>query len=143
MDPVKTKTAKEADYFIQIMPGQDQLLALGLVNYLIKNKMIDEEFIDKYTYGFEEFKTYVEKLDLKTVATICKINEEEIIKLARLIWENRPLSLICGLGLQRRINGGQTIRAIGLIPALVGSVGIEGGGFRYANLSEPKLKWPF
>jgi len=143
IDPVKTKTAKEADYYIQIMPGQDQLLALGLANYLIKNKMIDEGFIDKYTYGFEEFKTYVEKFDLKTVAAICKINEEEITKLAKLIWDNRPLSLICGLGLQRRINGGQTIRAIGLISALVGSVGIEGGGFRYANLSEPKLKWPF
>lgn len=143
IDPVKTKTAKEADYFLQIMPGQDQVLALGLANYLIQNKMIDKEFIDKYTYGFEEFKNYVEKFDLKTVASICRIKEDDIIKLARLIWDNRPLSLICGLGLQRRINGGQTVRAIGLIPALVGSIGIKGGGFRYANLSEPKLQWPF
>ncbi len=46
----------------------------------------------------------------------------------------KPARIIAGIGLQRISNGGETIRAISLIPAITGNIGISGGGWNYANL---------
>ncbi|KRQ88098.1 Dimethyl sulfoxide reductase DmsA precursor [Caloramator mitchellensis] len=142
IDPVKTKTAKEADIYIQIEPETDIYLALGIANYILNNNLADLDFISKYTYGFEEFKKSIKNYDIDLVTEKCKISKAEFESIIKIICNNKPFKLICGLGIQRRKNGGQTVRAISLIPAILGSIGIRGGGFNYANLSAPKLIWP-
>ena len=56
IDPIETASAKLADLFIQIKPGTDAALALGIGNYLIENGYCDDKFISNYSLGFEDYK---------------------------------------------------------------------------------------
>lgn len=143
IDPIKTKSSVKSDMHIMTKNGTDGALALALANYMIENDIYDREFIDKYAYGFEEYRESIRKYTLDYAAGECGIQREEITGLAEMIWNNRPLTLICGYGIQRYTNGGQTVRAISLIPALIGDIGIRGGGFRYLNRSPEKTVWPY
>lgn len=57
------------------------------------------------------------------------MGKQEIIEFSELLWENRPSITFIGYGLQRRIDGGEAVRAISLIPALLGMH----RGFYYSN----------
>jgi anaerobic selenocysteine-containing dehydrogenase len=114
-----------------------------VANLLIERNSVDMDFINEFTYGFQMLKSHVEKYTLFETASICGIGEDEIYSFVKLIENNRPVTLVSGYGLQRHKNGGQTIRALSILPALIGDVGVKGGGFRFANKQWRKLKWPF
>lgn len=143
IDPIKTKSSVKSDMHIMPKNGTDGALALALANYMIENGMYDKEFIDNYAYGFEEYRENIKKYTLEFAEMECGVQKNEVVKLAEMLWNSRPLTLICGYGIQRYTNGGQTVRAISLIPALVGDIGVRGGGFRYLNRSPVKTKWPY
>lgn len=143
IDPIKTSSSSGADLHISPLPGTDYALALCIANLLIIEKSIDQNFVNQYTEGFQEFKDSVSKYTPTMAAEVCKIKEEEIYSLVRLLEKNKPITLVCGYGVQRYQNGGQTVRAISSIPALLGQVGIPGGGFRFANKISKRLKWPY
>jgi len=54
IDPVRTRTARLADWHIQIRPGTDCALALAMIHILIKENLIDRDYIDQHTVGFDE-----------------------------------------------------------------------------------------
>ena len=61
---------------------------------------------------------------------------------ARPTRATRPALLVAGFGLQRNHHAGQTMRAVALLPALTGNVGMAGGGWQYANLASHVLADP-
>lgn len=129
IDTLKTETAKLSDIWLQPRYGTDTYLALGIASYLIQNELYDREFIEKHTYGFEMFRKYVRGLDLNTVSNKTKIPRDDIIEFAELYSEKKPSIIFIGYGLQRRIGGGEAVRAISLLPALIGIH----RGFYYSN----------
>ena len=56
IDPVRSRTAKQADWHIAIKPGTDGALALGMMNVIISEGLYDADYVEKYTLGFEELK---------------------------------------------------------------------------------------
>ncbi len=128
IDPVRTATAKNENHIAPV-PGSDVLLALGIANYLIKNDLIDYEFIQKYVYGFDQFRNYIKDLDLRFVSSKTGVSTRVIEDFAHNYWEYRPNVIHMGYGLQRRKNGGDIVRAISFLPALVGLH----RGFIYGN----------
>src|SRR4029077_10194429 len=56
IDPVRTRTAKQADWHIPIKPGTDAALALGMMNVIIAEGLVDYDYVEKYTLGFDELK---------------------------------------------------------------------------------------
>ena len=54
IDPVRTRTAKKADWHIPIRPGTDAALALGMMHVIIAEDLVDHDFVDSHTIGFEE-----------------------------------------------------------------------------------------
>ena len=79
IDPRKTPaTQKLADIHLQIQPGTDGALALGMANLIIENDWHDKEYIEKYTYGFEEYAAYVKQFDLETTARITGLDPDDI-----------------------------------------------------------------
>lgn len=141
IDPVRNKPYKP-DLHISPSPGTDMALALCIMNILVDKNYIDREFIDAHTQGFGQLEGHVAEYTPLKVSEICGIDIDDIYKMAELIHNNGPVTLVCGYGLQRYKNGGQTVRAISMIPALIGQVGVKGGGFRFAN-KQWKLNWPF
>jgi anaerobic selenocysteine-containing dehydrogenase len=129
IDPNFTATAKAADFHFKIKPCTDAALALGLANYIIQNNLYDKKFIEENVYGFNEFKEYVKKYDLNKTSEITGIKKEDIINLANNYASLKPNIIHIGYGLQRNFNGGEIVRAISLLPALIG----EARGFIYSN----------
>lgn len=143
IDPIKTPSAANSHLHVAPKPGTDMALALCIINMLIARGSIDSNFINDYTYGFDYLKNHVADYSISRVSKICDISEEEIVSIVELIENNKPMTLICGIGLQRYKKGGQTVRAISIIPALTGDIGKKGSGFRFTNVQWEKLSWPF
>lgn len=128
IDPIRTQTS-EMGRHLQIKPGTDAVLALTLINHIVQNDMHDKEFIDRNLHGFSNLMEIAKKYDLKRAAEITGLKTTDIAELATEIVSLRPSVMQMGLGLQRQRNGGETVRAISLIPAIVG----QHRGFMYTN----------
>ncbi|MEM0160204.1 MAG: molybdopterin-dependent oxidoreductase [Thermoplasmata archaeon] len=121
IDPLATETSKKADWHIKIKIGTDITLALGLANYIIKNKKYDKDFISLSTIGFDNFAAKVEKYSLDYTSSITGIKKEDIIALAELYLTKKSIIHI-GYGFQRSLHGGDTVKAIAILPALLGNM---------------------
>ena len=143
IDIRENESGAKSHLYLNPRPGTDGCLALGIANQLIENNIINDSFIDRHTFGFAEFKELVKDYPLEKVSAITEIPTDKIKNLINCLKENPRYTLICGMGLQRYTNAGQTIRAISLLPALTGSIGKKGCGFYFSDRQAPELNWPF
>jgi anaerobic selenocysteine-containing dehydrogenase len=109
-------------------PGTDAALALGVAHVLIRDGLIDPDYIARHTYGFDRYRAEVEGFPPEQVSRITGIASPVIVDLAWAYGLARAPFLRLGNGLQRHSNGGQAIRAIICLPGLVGAFDRPGGG---------------
>jgi anaerobic selenocysteine-containing dehydrogenase len=128
IDPVRTRTAKQADWHVAIKPGTDGALALGMMNVIIAEGLVDYDYVEKYTLGFEELKARAANYPPERVAGITGIPAADIQKLAREYATTQPAAIRQGVAIERSRGGGQAIRAITCLSALVGAWRHVGGG---------------
>lgn len=133
IDPVRTPTADKADILFTPKLATDGALALAIAGILIERDLIDHDFISKYVKGFDEFRKSLLITPVEA-EKITGIPASAIIDLATIIGKGGPLTILPGYGLQRHMNGGQTIRSILMLSILTGNIGKPGAGFNYANL---------
>ncbi|ASJ13915.1 molybdopterin-dependent oxidoreductase [Thermococcus radiotolerans] len=119
VDVVRTETAKRSDRFFQIRSDTDVLFALGVAKVIIEEGLYEEAFVRENVYGFEEFKNYVIKLDFDLVERETGVKRETIEEFARKFAEKGGVIHI-GYGFQRSLAGGEAVRAIAILPALIG-----------------------
>jgi anaerobic selenocysteine-containing dehydrogenase len=142
IDPRSTDTTDAADLHYQPRPGTDGALALGLGHVIIAEKLHAAEFLEEHALGFEAYRERVAEYPPDRVADITGLAHEEVRELAVAYARMPPALLIAGFGLQRHHRAGQAMRAVALLPALTGNVGIAGGGWQYANLASHCLRPP-
>ena len=128
IDPVRTRTAAKADWHIPIKPGTDAALALGLMNVIVSEGLVDRDYVTRHTVGFAELAERIDDYQPAVVAEICGIAEEDVVRLAREYAETQPAVIRIGVAIERNANGGQAVRAIASLPALVGAWRHVGGG---------------
>ena len=139
IDPIRTRTAKQADWHVQIRPGTDGALALGMMNVIIAEDLVDHDYVDKYTLGYDELKARAEQYPPERVASITGISVEDIRKLAREYATMQPSAIREGVALERSPGGGDAIRLVSSLPALVGAWRHVGGG----AVEMPIWEFPF
>ncbi len=122
------RTAEEADWHIPIRPGTDGALALGMINVVINDNLIDREYVEKYTIGYPELEQRAQEYPPERVSDITGIPVADIVKLAREYALTQPSAIRFGVGIERQAGGGQCVRAISCLPALVGAWRKPGGG---------------
>jgi len=132
IDPIKTRMAEEADIFYQIKPGTDAFLAYGIIRLLIDNNLVDEDFIKEYTTGYEELRAVAGTVELGQIESITGIKIEKLNDFAGLLASLKPAIFVLGYGLQRRSLGGNTIRAISMLPVITGNISAD-AGIIYSN----------
>lgn len=119
VDVIKTETAKRCEKFFQIRPNMDVVFALGVARLIIENELYDREFVREKVYGFEKFVKYLDRFDMNFVSGETGIEKERIEEFAFEYAEKKGVIHI-GYGFQRSFSGGEAIRAIAILPALVG-----------------------
>jgi anaerobic selenocysteine-containing dehydrogenase len=127
IDPRFTDLAAKADIWLQIRPGTDGALALGMMNVLIEEGLYDKEFVDKWTLGFDELAKRVKEFTPAQVSEITWIPEEKIIAASRLMGTNRPTTATTSLGVCMHSNGMQNGRAIACLFGILGDLDAKGG----------------
>lgn len=131
IDPYLTATAARADLYIQVKPGTDGFLALGIGKVLLEQDLLDYEFINNFTFGWEKFREHLEEIDLGEIALITGVAEQEIRELARLYGTSKPATIWLGIGAQHNLTGGQNYRAVDTLTAITGNIGVPGGNTHY------------
>jgi anaerobic selenocysteine-containing dehydrogenase len=128
IDPFRSRTAKQADWHIAIKPGTDAALALGMMNVIIQEGLVDYDYVEKYTLGYEELKARAAEFPVERVSEITGIPAADIVKLAREYATTPPAAIREGVALERCPGGGDAVRAITCLPALIGAWRHVGGG---------------
>ena len=127
IDPQKTELAEKAALWLRLRPGTDGALALGILNIIIQEDLYDHDFVDNWTYGFEQLKARCAEYDLEKVAQITWLPKEQIVQAAHMMAGIKPMSLEWGCAFEQSFNAMQTCRAIYMIPALTGNYDVPGG----------------
>ncbi len=141
IDPMKTRTSNHADWHIQIRPGTDTALAMGMINVVIAEGLIDKDYIDSYTVGFDELAERAKDYPAEKVARITGIPADDVRKLARDYATTQPSVIRIGVAVERHRNGGQTVRALTCLPALVGAWRHVGGGILQLPIWAFPMNW--
>lgn len=128
IDPYRSLTAEKCQLHVAPLPGTDAALALGLMHVLIRDDLIDHDYVDRYCLGFDALRERAATFDPGRVAAICGITAEEIETLARLYGTIRPSLIRANYGMQRARGGGMAARNIACLPALVGAFRDPAGG---------------
>jgi len=128
IDPYRSLTAEKCHTHIALLPGTDSALALGLMHVLIRDGLIDRDYVARHTLGFEGLRERARLYDPAKAASICGITPQEIESLAGLYGATRPALIRANYGLQRVRGGGMAMRNIACLPALVGAFRDAAGG---------------
>ena len=128
IDPYRTETAKRANTHLMIRPGTDAALALGVMNVMIAEDLIDHDFIAKRTLGFDALKQRVALYPPETVAGVCGLGAAAIRELALAYGRAEAPYIRTGWGPARQLGGAMAMRTIALLPGLVGAFNRPGAG---------------
>lgn len=129
IDPLRTRTAVASDEHIAIRPGTDAAFALAMMHVLFRDGHADRHYLSGMTIGWEKLRDRVlGEYSPSRVATICRVPEETIERLAGEYGRTRPTFIRLNYGLQRHAGGGSAVRAISLLPAVTGAWNDIGGG---------------
>jgi anaerobic selenocysteine-containing dehydrogenase len=133
IDPIRTRTARAADEWLPIRPGTDGALALGLMHVLIGEDLVDHEYVERATIGFEALAERVREWSPERVEAITGVPASRIRSLAREYASARPAAIRINYGLQRHRGGGMAVRNIACLPALIGAWRERGGGLQLSS----------
>lgn len=130
IDPAHTRTARAAGEWIAVRPGTDGALALAMMHVIIGENLHDEDYVSRFTLGFDALAARVAEWPPERAEEITGVPAAAIRDLARAYATTRPAAIRANYGLQRHSGGGMAMRTIACLPALVGAWRDHGGGIQ-------------
>jgi len=150
IDPYRSLSAEKCTQHVALLPGTDGALALGMMHVLIREDLLDRDYLAKHTLGFEKLRERVLKdYSPEWAARTCGLAVDEVVNLARAYGKAKPAAIRLNYGMQRHAGGGIAARTIACLPALTGAWREAAGGivlttadfygFDHAALERPDL----
>ncbi len=132
IDPRKTETAEKCHEHIALLPGTDAALALALMHQLITHDWLDHDYIAQYTLGWDALRERALQWPPQRAAQVCGVSAAQIESLARdygaSVASGAPAAIRLNYGVQRARGGGNAVRAVACLPALIGAWRHRAGG---------------
>ena len=91
IDPYRSLTAEKCDQHLALLPGTDGALALGMMHVLIREGLIDGDYVSRFTIGFEELKERVQEYDPERVASITGLEQDVVIESRTRVREHKAV----------------------------------------------------
>ncbi len=125
----RTETAALADEYHVVRPGSDAALALAMMHVIVAEGLVDRDFVARYTVGFDRLAQSLRERTPEWAAGIVGLPPDTIRALARRYATETPSMIVLGGStIYKYRSGWLTSRAISCLPALIGNLGIPGGG---------------
>jgi len=129
VDPRFTRTAAKADEYVRIRSGSDIPFLFGVMYHIFKNGWEDKKYIEDRVWGMDKVRAEVmEKWTPAAVEEACGVDEQTTYKVAKLMAENRPSTVVWCMGQTQHTTGNAVVRASCLLQLALGNVGKTGGG---------------
>ncbi len=128
IDPRKSETAMNADIWVDIKPKADLVLMYTLANVLIEKGWVDNDYIEKHTEGYEDFKNHAAKFTLDNVESETGISAERVLELAEIIHNGKRVSFWWTMGVNQGYQAVRTAQAIINLALMTGNIGRPGTG---------------
>ncbi|MCU1320730.1 MAG: Nitrate reductase [Acidobacteriaceae bacterium] len=126
VDPRVTKTAMMADLHLPVKPRSDIALINGIAHILIREGLIDRDYIDRHTTGFEDFAAFVKAFTPEHVAAVTGLSEESILRTALLYGNAKAGFIGWTMGVNHSTQGAVTVTAINNLALITGNLGRTG-----------------
>jgi thiosulfate reductase / polysulfide reductase chain A len=140
IDPRRTRSASMADLWLQIRPGTDTALLLGMAKIIVDESLYDKEFVKKWCYGFDELQEHIKNYTPDKVSQITDIPAELIKKAAFVYATNRPGAFIEGMGVEQAQDSIGALHSRWILAGLTGNINVEGGDEQWGPA--PKMRHP-
>ena len=154
VDVRQTITGLKATRFLQVRPGTDYALALGMIHEIIKQKAYDKKFIDRYVTGFDELVNFVEQYTPAWAAKECGVREKAIKNFVNEVLEDMPKVIFHpGWNLSRYKDSFYASRSLHILNVLMGNIEQKGGliipkgpedcggkGINQIDIAKPEVK---
>ena len=126
VDPRVTKTAMMADLHLPIRPRSDLALLNGLIHIVIERDLVDREYIDRHTSGFEALRESVREYTPERVSEITGLTRDQLDRTAGLYAGARAAFIAWTMGVNHSSKGTETVNAINNLALITGNIGRAG-----------------
>ena len=128
LDPITTDIAKLADYHIRLRPGTNVAVLNMMLYYIVKGNLLNKEFVENRTEGFEEFLNHINGLDIDHLASVAGV-DKQLVKEAAIAYATAKNSMeFHGLGVTEHEQGSKTVMLIADLAMITGNIGRRGVG---------------
>ncbi|HUP08987.1 MAG TPA: formate dehydrogenase subunit alpha [Caldimonas sp.] len=129
VDPRFTRTAAKADEYVRIRSGSDIAFLFGVMHHIFKNGWEDKQYIKDRVYGMDKVRDEaLNKWTPDRVQEVTGIDEATVFKVAKMMAENRPSTIVWCMGQTQHTTGNAIVRASCLVQLALGNIGVSGGG---------------
>jgi anaerobic selenocysteine-containing dehydrogenase len=126
--PLVTTLSTQADIHLRLRPGTSGALALGMAHVIIEEGLYDREFVENWTFGFEEYRAYTARFSPDATSGITGVPPDKIVAAARLYATSKPAAMVNSASVTvHHTNGVQNHRAITALVGLTGNFDRRGG----------------
>ncbi|MBX2940774.1 MAG: formate dehydrogenase subunit alpha [Cyclobacteriaceae bacterium] len=128
VDPRKIELARFATYHLQLRPGTNVALLNMMMHYIVKEGLVDRDFIQKRTEGFEVFKESILKLNMDELESITGVDKNLVREAAMAYAKAKNAMSFHGLGVTEHFQGTFTVTLIADLAMITGNIGRPGVG---------------
>ncbi len=128
VDPRKTDFSRYASLYVSPKPGTDAFLINGLINLVISKGLVDRDFVENSTEGFDELKEKVSKFTPEFVSSVTGVDRDVLEKFSELYGKSEKAMIFYSSGITQYPGGKATVQALCNLALITGNVGKEGTG---------------
>jgi anaerobic selenocysteine-containing dehydrogenase len=136
VDPRLSETAAKADLWLKLKPGTDTDLALGILNVIIAEKLYNEEFVEKWTVGFDDIRELVSPRTPEITERITRVPADLVREAARMYALSRPACLTRCVSVDQTADSVQACRALSILVSVTGNLDVPGGNILVSSRGE-------
>ena len=153
VDPRRIGPAETADHWLQLRPGTDGALALAMINTIIGEDLVDRDFVEEYTTGYDRLVEHARPFTPEWAEAVTRVSADDIRAAARTYATTKPACIQWGNALDISACNFQTARSLLILRAITGNIDRPGSdvfwvppdGVRqrslYMNLEVPGLQF--
>ena len=104
IDPRGIDSTQHADLWLQVRPGTDGALAMGMLRYVMEHDLYDTALVKEWCFGFDELRARVQPYTLERVSEITWVSQEKIKQAIEWYATLKPAAMTHGIGIEHPAN---------------------------------------
>jgi predicted molibdopterin-dependent oxidoreductase YjgC len=127
-DPRRIKLADHASLWLSQKPGTDAALINGLCHVIIRDNLVDQDFIKNRTENFEAFAEAVAECTPEWAEKITGVPAADIEKAAGIYGSAERGAIYYTMGITQHTSGTDNVKALANLALMTGNLGKPGAG---------------